>query len=206
MMQKRFISELSLLAYFVIVMTLALSACKTKEEKTPVEDDSPELPNIVIIYADDLGYGELGAYGATELKTPNLDKFANGGMRFTNGYASSATCTPSRYALLTGTYPWRNKSAKILPGTAPLIIDTAQMTIPRMLKEKGYKTGIVGKWHLGLGSGNVNWNEQISPGPNQVGFEQSYIMAATQDRVPTVYIQNGKVVKLDPNDPIEVDY
>ena len=190
----------------VAILILGLSGCKTKEEKSPVKEDSPERPNIVIIYADDLGYGELGAYGATELKTPNLDKLANGGLRFTNGYASSATCTPSRYALLTGTYPWRNKSAKILPGTAPLIIDTTQMTIPRMLKEQGYRTGIVGKWHLGLGSGNVDWNGHIAPGPNEVGFDRSFIMAATQDRVPTVYIENGDVVDLDPDDPIEVDY
>ncbi len=165
-----------------------------------------ETPNIVIIYMDDLGYGDVGAYGATEIKTPNMDKLAQGGVMFTNGYASSATCTPSRYALLTGQYPWRNKNAKILPGTAPLLIDTNQMTIPKMLKEKGYTTGIVGKWHLGLGEGNVDWNKKISPGPNEVGFDYSFIMAATQDRVPTVYIENGTVVGLDPNDPIQVNY
>ena len=192
--------------FFSAIFILLLSGCHSKEEKTTVAQDTSERPNIVIIYADDLGYGELGAYGATELETPNLDKLANGGLRFTNGYASSATCTPSRYALLTGTYPWRNKSAKILPGTAPLIIDTAQMTIPKMLKGQGYKTGIVGKWHLGLGSGNVDWNGHIAPGPNEVGFDESFIMAATQDRVPTVYIENGEVVNLDQNDPIEVDY
>ncbi|MFT4568680.1 MAG: arylsulfatase A-like enzyme, partial [Saprospiraceae bacterium] len=163
-------------------------------------------PNIVVIYMDDLGYGDIGANGSTFLKTPNIDMLANGGVRFTNGYASSATCTPSRYALLTGVYPWREKDAKILPGTAPLIIDTAQMTIPKMLKTKGYHTGIVGKWHLGLGSGNVNWNEHVSPGPNEIGFDYSYIMAATQDRVPTVYIEDGDVVNLDPNDPIEINY
>ena len=179
-------------------------SCKENKPVTAIEN--PTKPNIIIIYADDLGYGELGAYGATELKTPNLDKLANGGIRFTNGYASSATCTPSRYALLTGVYPWRNKSAKILPGTAPLIIDTAQITIPKMLKKQGYHTGIVGKWHLGLGSGNVNWNERIAPGPNEVGFDYSNILAATQDRVPTVYIKNGHVVNLDPNDPIQVNY
>ncbi|WP_420320016.1 sulfatase family protein [Flagellimonas sp.] len=192
----------------ILLIALAvLFSCKTeKKEAESSEQQLSSKPNIVVIYADDLGYGELGAYGATELKTPNLDKLANGGIRFTNGYASSATCTPSRYALLTGVYPWRNKSAKILPGTAPLIIDTAQMTIPKMLKQKGYKTGIVGKWHLGLGSGNVNWNQTVSPGPNEVGFEHSYIMAATQDRVPTVYIENGDVVNLDPNDPIEINY
>jgi len=188
------------------ILLLGFSCKDAKRTKNSIVEPKTSKPNIVIIYADDLGYGEMGAYGATELKTPNLDKLANGGMRFTNGYASSATCTPSRYALLTGVYPWRNKSAKILPGTAPLIIDTAQTTIPKMLKKQGYHTGIVGKWHLGLGNGNVNWNERIAPGPNEVGFDYSHILAATQDRVPTVYIENGHVVNLDPADPIEVDY
>lgn len=190
---------------FYLSILLLISSCK-EESKIVETSEEKTKPNIVIIYADDLGYGEMGAYGATELKTPNLDKLAHGGMRFTNGYASSATCTPSRYALLTGIYPWRNKNAKILPGTAPLIIDTAQTTIPKMLKKQGYHTGIVGKWHLGLGSGNTNWNERITPGPNEVGFDYSHILAATQDRVPTVYIENGHVVNLDPNDPIEVNY
>ncbi|WP_321998242.1 sulfatase-like hydrolase/transferase [Draconibacterium orientale] len=140
------------------------------------------------------------------MQTPNIDRLANGGVMFTDGHASSATCTPSRYALLTGVYPWRNKDAKILPGTAPLIIDTAQITIPKMLKVEGYYTGVVGKWHLGLGNGLVDWNENVSPGPNEVGFDYSYIMAATQDRVPTVYLENGLVEGLDPNDPIEIDY
>ena len=170
------------------------------------ENAKKRLPNIVFIYADDLGYGDIGAYGATEIKTPNMDKLANGGIRFTNGYATSATCTPSRYGLLTGIYPWREKDAKILPGTAPLLIGTNQMTIPKMLKGKGYHTGIVGKWHLGLGDGNLDWNKKISPSPNEVGFDYSYIMAATQDRVPTVYIKNGLVVGLDPKDPIQVNY
>ena len=163
-------------------------------------------PNIVLIYLDDLGYGDVSAYQSGTLRTPNMDVLANGGLRFTNGYASSATCTPSRYALLTGTYPWRNQQAKILPGTAPLIIDTAQMTLPKMLKAQGYETAVIGKWHLGLGTGFVDWNQEIIPNPNHVGFDFSHILAATQDRVPTVYIENGWVVNLDPNDPIQVDY
>jgi len=178
-----------------------VAACTQTKKET-----SAQLPNIVIIYADDLGYGDMSAYGATRLKTPNLDMLANEGVRFTNGYATSATCTPSRYALLTGQYPWRNSDAKILPGSAPLIIDTAQMTIPKMLKEKGYHTGVVGKWHLGLGTGIVDWNEHVSPGPNEVGFDYAYIMAATQDRTPTVYIDNGFVDGLSKDDSLFVDY
>ncbi len=184
-----------------LLFPLLLTACGTAEK--PVDQ---EKPNIIVIYMDDLGYGDVAAYGATEIKTPNMDFLANNGLRFTNGYSSSATCSPSRYAMLTGTYPWREKGVRILPGTAPLVIDTSMMTLPKMLKEQGYHTGIVGKWHLGLGAGQLDWNQHISPGPNEVGFDYSYIMAATQDRVPTVYIDNGDVVGLDPNDPIEINW
>ena len=190
--------SITLLASAAIIFT----SCNPVQKKAA----EPELPNVVIIYADDLGYGDVSAYGATELSTPNMDKLAQGGVRFTNGYSSSATCSPSRYALLTGLYPWRNEKAKILDGTAPLLIQTDQMTLPKLFKEQGYHTGIVGKWHLGLGDGHVDWNQQIAPGPNEVGFDYAYIMAATQDRVPTVYIENGLVVRSDPNDPIEVSY
>lgn len=183
------------------VSLLLFATCQNQPKQ-----EEPQNPNIVIVYLDDLGYGDVGAYGATEIKTPNFDKLAEGGVRFTTGYASSATCTPSRYALLTGEYPWRNESARILPGSAPLIIDTAKMTIPKMLKEQGYHTGIVGKWHLGLGIGNVDWNQRVSPGPNEVGFDYSFIMAATQDRTPTVYLENGYVVGLEEVDPLLVSY
>lgn len=186
----------------LIILSAVLLSCKTESS----QHTEKQKPNIIIIYADDLGYGDVGAYGATEMPTPNIDKLAEGGVRFTQGYASSATCSPSRFALLTGMYPWRNERAKILSGTAPLLIDTTQMTLPKMLRREGYHTGIVGKWHLGLGDGNVDWNQRVSPGPNEVGFDYSYIMAATQDRVPTVYIENGVVVRHDPNDPIQVSY
>ncbi len=197
------------ISYSLLILFAVINSCKnTNKEQVQkiVEKETKNQPNIIILYADDLGYGDVNAYGATEIETPNMDRLANGGVMFTSGYASSATCTPSRLALLTGIYPWRNKDAKILPGTAPLLIDTAQVTVPKMLKNKGYHTGIVGKWHLGLGTGIVNWNTHISPGPNEIGFDYSYIMAATQDRVPTVYIKNGNVANLDPNDPIEVNY
>ena len=193
--------------YLVFVFFTVFTSCKNKEKANNTATQQVNAqPNIIFIYADDLGYGDISAYGATEFSTPNMDKIANGGVKFTNGYATSATCSPSRFALLTGVYPWRNKKAKILEGSAPLIIDTEQNTLPKMLKSKGYQTGIVGKWHLGLGDGDVNWNGQITPGPNEVGFDYSFIMAATQDRVPTVYIKNGYVEGLDPNDPIEVSY
>jgi len=188
------------------VSLAALVAAGACQQSAKAPESDVKKPNIVVIYLDDLGYGDLSCYGATALQTPNIDQLANGGVRFTNGYATSATCTPSRYGLLTGVYPWRNKDAKILPGTAPLIIDTAQQTIPKMLRAEGYQTAVVGKWHLGMGTGVVNWNEHISPGPNEVGFDYAYNLAATQDRVPTVYIDNGMVANLDPNDPIEVDY
>lgn len=191
----------------IVSLTLAIIGCKKQKDEGLVAIKSePEQPNIIIIYADDLGYGDISSYGATDINTPNIDKIVNEGIKFTDGHASSATCSPSRFAILTGMYPWRNKNAKILPGTAPLLIDTTQVTLPKMLKAAGYNTGIVGKWHLGLGNGNVDWNQHISPGPNEIGFDYSYIMAATQDRVPTVFIKNGDVENLDPSDPIEVNY
>lgn len=194
-------------AFFLFFCLFACGGPSPTEQSTATAaTEESDKPNVVVIYLDDLGYGDVSSYGQATLKTPNIDALANGGVRFTNGYASSATCTPSRYALLTGRYPWRNSDAKILPGTAPLIIDTTRMTLPKMMKMAGYHTGLVGKWHLGLGSGMVNWNERVSPGPNEVGFDYACYMAATQDRVPTVYLKNGLVEGLDPDDPIEIDY
>ncbi len=163
-------------------------------------------PNVIVIIADDLGLGDVSAYGSKTISTPNIDRLANGGVCLNNGYATSATSTPSRYAILTGRYPWKNKDAKILPGDAPLLIDTERYTLPQMMRQNGYRTGAVGKWHLGMGSGNIDWNKRIVPGGKEVGFDYSCLMAATNDRVPTVYVENGMVVGLDPNDPIAVDY
>jgi len=163
-------------------------------------------PNVVLILADDLGYGDVSAYGQTTLSTPNIDRLAHGGVCFTDGHATSATSTPSRYGLFTGMYPWRNKDAHILPGDAPLIISPEQFTMPRMFQRAGYATAAIGKWHLGMGIGKINWNDLITPGAREIGFDYSCLIAATVDRVPTVYVENGRVVGLDPNDPIEVDY
>ncbi len=176
-------------------------AAGCKEEKSEAK-----RPNIIVILADDLGYGDMSAYGATSVKTPNLDRLANEGVCFTSGYATSATSTPSRYALFTGMYPWKNPGAEILAGDAPLIIAEDQFTLPSLLQDNGYVTGAIGKWHLGMGSGNVNWNERVTPGANEIGFDYSCLIAATNDRVPTVYVENGNVVGLNPENPIEVSY
>lgn len=168
---------------------------------------SPQKPNIVLIYADDLGYGDLSAYGATKIKTPNMDKIAAQGLRFTNAHASSATCTPSRFSLLTGRYAWRKQGTGIAPGDAALLIPTDIVTLPGMLQKAGYQTAVVGKWHLGLGpAGGPDWNGDIKPGPLEIGFSYGFIMPATGDRVPCVYLENHRIVDLDPADPIRVDY
>ena len=170
----------------------------------PATRQSP--PNIVIIYADDLGFGDLGCYGASGIPTPNLDQMAAEGVRFTNFYATAATCTPSRYSLLTGSYPWRNPRAHILDGDAPIIIGPDELTLPGALKRAGYATSVVGKWHLGLGDGKIDWNGEIRPAPVDVGFDESFVMAATNDRVPSVFVKDRRVHDLDPNDPLEVLY
>jgi arylsulfatase A-like enzyme len=163
-------------------------------------------PNIVLIYADDLGYGDVGCYGATKVETPNIDKLASQSLRFTNAHSSAATCTPSRYAMLTGEYAWRKKGTGVLPGNAALIIQPGRTTLPSILQKVGYTTGVVGKWHLGLGDRNLDWNGEIKPAPLDIGFDYCFLIPATGDRVPCVYVENRRVVGLDPSDPIQVSY
>lgn len=166
----------------------------------------PQKPNILLIIADDLGIGDVSAYGYGAIPTPHIDSLASEGVLFNNAYATSATSTPSRYGILTGEYPWRNANARILPGDAPLLISPSMPTIPKMMQANGYQTGAIGKWHLGMGDGNLDWNKHISPCANDIGFDYSCLIAATNDRVPTVYVENGNVLGLDPDDPIEVSY
>jgi arylsulfatase A-like enzyme len=173
----------------------------------PTNAQASEKPNIIIIYADDLGYGDVSCYGATKVSTPNMDRLASQGLRFTNAHCTSSTCTPSRYSLLTGEYAWRKKGTGILSGDAPAIIKPGRPTIASLLKNAGYTTGVVGKWHLGLGpAGGADWNGEITCGPMDIGFDYNFIIPATNDRVPCVFIENRKVVGLDPKDTIRVSY
>jgi arylsulfatase A-like enzyme len=164
-------------------------------------------PNVILIYADDLGYGDVSCYGATAIKTPNIDKLAAKGLRFTNAHCAASTCTPSRYAMMMGEYAWRKKGTSILPGDAAMIIPVDKKNLPTVFKNAGYKTAMVGKWHLGLGNaGGPNWNGEIKPGPNEVGFDYAFFFPATADRVPTVFIENKKVVGWNATDSIKVNY
>ena len=189
--------------YFPILGAVACSSLTGCDSNS----GNPSLPNIVFILADDLGYGDLSCYGATEIKTPNIDRLAASGVRFMNAHAVAATSTPSRYALLTGHYAFRRNDTGIAAGNAPSIIRPEQRTVQSMLQAAGYTTAAVGKWHLGIGEDtNQPWNDYITPGPRELGFDYSYIMAATGDRVPCVYLENQRIVSLDPSDPVEVSY
>ncbi|MFK7740073.1 MAG: arylsulfatase [Planctomycetota bacterium] len=162
-------------------------------------------PNVVLIYGDDVGYADLGCYGATKIPTPNLDRLASQGLRFTDAHCSAATCTPSRFSLLSGVHGFRRK-IRVLPPNAPLTIPTDWLTLPKVFQRAGYRTAIVGKWHLGLGQSGepVDWNGDVKPGPLEVGFDVSFLLPSTNDRVPCVYLDGHRVLGLDPKDPLFV--
>ncbi len=165
----------------------------------------PEKPNVIIILTDDIAWGDLGCYGATKVKTPNIDRLAAEGLRFTDAYAPASTCTPTRFALLTGKYAWRN-NVGVVNGDAPMSIEPGSFTLPGLFKKAGYNTACIGKWHLGLGEGRTDYNTLITPGVRNVGFDYSFYIPSTNDRVPCVFIENDRVVGLDTDDPIEIDY
>lgn len=165
-----------------------------------------EKPNVVIIYGDDVGYGDLGCYGAEKIPTPHLDRMAAEGLRFTDAHCSAATCTPSRYSLLTGEMAFRQEGTGILAGNARMAVRPEQFTLADTFQAAGYETGVVGKWHLGLGDGKIDWNGAVKPGPLEIGFDYCFILPATNDRVPCVYLENHNVVNLDPADPLTVSY
>lgn len=164
-----------------------------------------DQPNVVIIYGDDVGYGDVGAYGSKMIPTPNIDKLAKEGLVFTDGHCTAATCTPSRYSMLTGVYGFRN-GIRILGPDAPLSISTEILTLPKMFKKAGYHTAVIGKWHLGIGAKGtpVDWNGVVKPGPLEIGFDYSYLLPSTNDRVPCVFLEDHTVLNLDPKDPLYV--
>ena len=178
----------------VIALLLSLAICQAEVRK----------PNIIVIMADDIGYGDLSCYGASVFKTPHIDRLAAEGQRFTDGYCSASTCTPTRFSLLTGTYAFRQKGTGIAPPNGPAIIRPGTTTLPSLLKEAGYRTAVIGKWHLGLGDGKPDWNGELKPGPLEIGFDECFLLPTTNDRVPQVYVQNHRVLNLDPADPLTV--
>ena len=185
-----------------IAMAGGLAALAGCAEKAPVQ------PNVIVILADDLGYGDLGCYGAIGVETPNVDNLAADGLRCTNAHTVASTSTPSRYGLLTGQYPFRKEGTDIAAGNAAMIISPDCYTMADMFQSQGYTTCAIGKWHLGLGSttGEQDWNGKLDQDLHDIGFDNYYIMAATADRVPCVFIEDGSVVNYDPEAPIEVSY
>ena len=192
------------------LLTPVLCPALTAEARTPKENKvtNREQPNVIVILADDLGYGDLECYGAKNVQTPNVNRLAGEGIRFTNAHTVAATSTPSRYSLLTGEYAWRRPDTDVAAGNAGMIIRPEQYTMADMFKNAGYTTCAIGKWHLGLGdkTGQQDWNAPLPAALGDLGFDYHYIMAATADRVPCVFIENGKVANYDPSAPIEVSY
>lgn len=189
---------------FVALFVCARAATAAQTEPAP----HPQRPNVLFILSDDIGYGDLSCYGAKLVQTPNIDRLAAQGRRFTDVHTPASTCTPTRYALMTGQYGWRNpEGSAILPGDAILSIRPGSQTLPATFGRAGYTTGIVGKWHLGLGEKDgIDWNGDIKPGPLEVGFDSAFYFPATGDRVPCVYIEGRRVAGLDPKDPIKISY
>ena len=201
----------------ILAIALGLSAPLLLPAGAANEETPPSKPNVIVMLTDDLGYGDIGCYGAMpeHVRTPNIDQLAAEGVRFTDAHSPSSVCTPSRTSLLTGDYAWRHpRGSTILPGDAPLGITPGTLTLPAMFKSQGYATGFVGKWHLGLGEvdennkarGKIDWNGEIKPGPLELGFDEAFFIPATGDRTPTVFVRNHRVDKLDPADPITVSY
>jgi len=160
-------------------------------------------PNLVLILADDLGYGDVGCYGATKVQTPHIDQLAREGRRFLDAHSASAVCTPSRYALLTGEYPFRKNLWGPVMNPSPLVIDPARATLASMLRSQGYATACFGKWHLGFGDQpNPDWNAELKPGPLELGFDHYFGIPVVSSHPPFVWVQDHRVLGLDPADPL----
>jgi arylsulfatase A-like enzyme len=163
------------------------------------DDRAASRPNIVLILADDLGYGDPGCYNAdSKIPTPSIDRLAAQGMRFTDAHTPSSVCSPTRYGLLTGRYAWRTRLTKgVLDGYSPALIEPGRMTLASPLSAGGYRTACVGKWHLGLGNApQADFSRPLAPGPNSVGFQRSFVLPASLDMPPYVFIENERATTL----------
>jgi len=164
-----------------------------------------DKPNVIVIMADDLGYGDVSAYGAKKVQTPHIDKLAAEGITFTSGYCTASTCTPTRYSFLTGEYAFRKPNTGIAPPNGPAVIPGGTHTVASVMKDAGYATAVIGKWHLGLGGPQgPEWNGELRPGPAEIGFDHHFLLPTTNDRVPQVYVTDSRVLNLDPSDPLWV--
>ncbi|MCK4751552.1 MAG: sulfatase-like hydrolase/transferase, partial [Bacteroidales bacterium] len=191
MMFSRYINTINI----IVFVTLLISCGRNQPENYA-------LPNVLLIYTDDVGYGDLSCFGATKVHTPNIDRLAEQGRIFRDAHSPSAVCTPSRYGLLTGQYGWRENIWGPLPYDRPMLVDTTLMTLPRLFKQHGYSTAIIGKWHLGFGSeGLTDWNGELSPGPLDIDFDYYYGVPLVNSHAPFVYVENRYVDGLDPEDP-----
>ncbi|RMG37457.1 MAG: Cerebroside-sulfatase [Planctomycetota bacterium] len=189
-------------AIFSVFAAAALVPLAVASEATAA-DKTISRPNIVIVLADDLGYGDVQAYNPqSRIPTPHLNALANSGLTFLDAHTPSAVCTPTRYGLLTGRYCWRTRLKRgVLNGYGEPLIERDRMTIADFLTDAGYVCGVVGKWHLGLGfvrdeSGTIDYGRRITDGPAEHGFAYSYIIPASLDFPPYVFIQNNRVTTL----------
>lgn len=191
--------------------------------------DAAERPNVVLILADDLGYGDVQCYNPEgKIPTPNLDRLAAQGMRFTDAHSSSAVCSPTRYSLLAGRYNWRSRlQSGVLGGLSPRLIETGRLTVAELLRRNGYHTAAIGKWHLGMDwtllpgkqvselsiespqqVHNVDYTQRIENGPNAVGFDYYFGISASLDMVPYAFIENDRLtaaVTIDRSFPMRPD-
>ena len=185
------------------------------------------LPNIIVIMADDMGYGDVGSYNAdSRITTPHLDRLAAQGIRFTDAHSADSVCTPSRYGLLTGRYCWRTPLKRsVLFNYEPPLIEADRLTIASLLKAKGYRTAMAGKWHLGLGftakpyhtvdfdaplpwkggplpdravSESIDFSVPVFGGPEELGFDETYYTAGcSTDQEPFCFIENGRFLEME---------
>ena len=201
--------------YYLLLLSIITTACHpTKKENPP--------PNIIYILADDLGYGDISAFNENgKIKTPNIDRIANEGIKFTDAHSASSVCTPTRYSILTGRYSWRSRlKSGVLTGKSKALIPNTRTTVASMLQKNGYKTGFIGKWHLGWdwalttdslgGTGwnpndfdNIDFSKPVKNPPNDLGFDYAYGHSGSLDMAPYVYVENGKVTQIP--DTVTVD-